>query len=425
MLQDLKAVFTLGKDENINTQNVRTILIALFGAALPFDSFFSTLIIFLSVLTMLIDFSLKKISFIPKSFWIFSGVIILNGIGYFYSTDIWRAGFLIERQLTILIFPILLPLAINIDKQKTNFIFWIFSICCILLALYLFVNAFFFIFEFNLPIKYIFTSSFFNHNFSAPIGLHATYLSIYFSLTTIFLIQEFVQSEIRNRIFIGISVIVLMAALFFLASRTSIIALATIIAFVFPAYFVKKKEPYFLALFVLLILSIVVGSQSGYMKKRFSTEFAGDITLDKKYTANDPEPRIMRWKCAIEIISKKPLLGHGAGDEIPLLLDAYKKNNMMVSLKEEFNTHNQYLSILIKNGIVGLIAFLAMLIYFFRLAIKQKDFIYFSFLTIIAIGLFTENIIDANKGIFFFAFFNTLLGYNCLNILKQKAKAEM
>lgn len=420
MLQDLKAVFTLGKDENINTQNVRTILIALFGAALPFDSFFSTLIIFLLVLTMLIDFSLKKISFIPKSFWIFSGVIILNGIGYFYSTDMWRAGYLIERQLTILIFPILFPLAINIDKQKTNFIFWIFSICCILSALYLFINAYFVIFEFNLPIKYLFTSSFFNHNFSAPIGLHATYLSIYFSLATIFLIQEFVQSEIRNRIFIGISVIVLMAALFFLASRTTIIALATVIAFAFPAYYVKKKGPYFLALFVLLALSLVVGSQSGYIKKRFSTEFAGDIILDKKYTVNDPEPRIMRWKCAIEIISKKPLFGHGSGEEIGLLKEKYLQKGMMLSYAEAFNTHNQYLSILIKNGLFGLVLFLLMLGYYFRLAIKDKNFVYLSFLIMLSIGFFTENIIDANKGIFFFAFFNTLLGYQILNNKTQK-----
>lgn len=92
----------------------------------------------------------------------------------------------------------------------------------------------------------------------------------------------------------------------------------------------------------------------------------------------------------------------------------------MLSYSEAFNTHNQYLAILIKNGIVGLIAFLLMLSYFFSISIKAKDFLYFSFLTILSIGFFTENIIDANKGIFFFAFFNTLLGYNCLNTLKQK-----
>ena len=105
---------------------------------------------------------------------------------------------------------------------------------------------------------------------------------------------------------------------------------------------------------------------------------------------------------------------------MPLLLNEYKKRNMVVSYREQFNTHNQYLSILIKFGIVGLIAFLLALGYFYYLALKNENFVYLSFLIFITLGFFTENIIDANKGIFFFAFFNTLLGYNCLNTLKQK-----
>jgi O-antigen ligase len=221
-----------------------------------------------------------------------------------------------------------------------------------------------------------------------------------------------------------ISLLVLIIGLYFMASRNTMLALLLVGLVVYPVFRLRNKIIYFLATIAVLAGFVFISKSDNYIFNRFSIDLVDDLKLDNKYTIENPEPRIMRWKCAWDLIKQKPLFGYGAGDEIPLLLEAYKKNNMMVSVKEEFNTHNQFLSILIKNGIIGLIAFLAMLIYFFRLAINQKDFIYFSFLTIITIGLFTENIIDANKGIFFFAFFNTLLGYNCLNILKQKQKAE-
>lgn len=418
---NIQSMFDINNDSAESVEKLRLILLALFGAALPFDIFYTTLIIFLLVITMLIDFSTKKINYIPRAFWIFTGAILLSGIGYFYSTDTWRASYLIERQLVIFIFPILIPLMIQINKTKLNFILWIFSISCTLSVLYLLFNNLSIIFEFNFPIRYLFTSSFFNHNFTAPLGIHATYMSLYLSVGVVFLLKQLTETQqLNKRFLIGLLLFILFIALFFLSSRTIIIALLTVIAIVFPLFFIKNKMRYLITTIILIIVSFAIGSQSNYIKKRFSTELAGDLVLNKKYTVNDPEPRILRWRCAMEIIEKKPLFGHGTGEEIGLLKEKYLQKNMMLSYSEAFNTHNQYLAVLIKNGILGLIAFLLMLFYFFRIAIKAKDFIYFSFLIILSIGFFTENIIDANKGIFFFAFFNTLLGYNCLYQSKQK-----
>jgi uncharacterized membrane protein YiaA len=51
-------------------------------------------------------------------------------------------------------------------------------------------------------------------------------------------------------------------------------------------------------------------------------------------------------------------------------------------------------------------------IYYLLLAVKSRDLIYVSFLLLFLIGFYTENILDANKGIIFFALFNTCFGYN-------------
>src|SRR5690606_1021079 len=100
--------------------------------------------------------------------------------------------------------------------------------------------------------------------------------------------------------------------------------------------------------------------------------------------------------------------------EIQMLKTEYKKKGHVISYLDNYNVHNQYLSILIKHGIVGLIFFLGIFYYFFKVSIQSKYFMYFIFLFGICFFFLTENVLDANKGIFFFAVFNTLFGYTAL-----------
>jgi O-antigen ligase len=396
----------------------------LFGVLLPYDMLFATVAVYPFLFFSLLSFRKEKIINIPKFWWLFTIIFLLNVVGYFYTSDTIKASYLLERQLLIFVFPLILPIANQINDRRNTLVLIAFTISCICSLLFLLYPHFIFLQQNHWAFKEIIHSQYFNHYFTKPLGIHATYLSLYVALCVVFLLDSIPRISFLKRMPLLISLLVLIIGLYFMASRNTMLALLLVGLVVYPIFRLRNKIIYFLATIAVLAGFVFISKSDNYIFNRFSIDLVDDLKLDNKYTIENPEPRIMRWKCAWDLIKQKPLFGYGAGDEIPLLLEAYKKNNMMVSVKEEFNTHNQFLSILIKNGIIGLIAFLAMLIYFFRLAINQKDFIYFSFLTIITIGLFTENIIDANKGIFFFAFFNTLLGYNCLNILKQKQKAE-
>lgn len=419
-------LFLSSKNVEESTNKIRLILLGIFAAVLPFDMFYSTIILFIVSFSTIIDFKLNKIQYIPGSFFVFAFVIILSAIGMFYSSDAGRAHYLLERQLAFIIFPILLPLAIgNISSQKTLFILFLFTLSSVYSVFFLFINALDLLYVTNLPFKYLFSYSFFNHNFSAPLGLHATYLSLYISMAIIFLLYKFNEIKTISTKFIFIlSILFLSIGLIFLQSRNSILSVLFILIFIYPFFINVNKKKYYFIVTVSMGCLFVLGSQSSYIKHRFTSELSSDLTKKSSFTTRNPEPRIWRWNCAIDIIKNKPLFGHGTGDEMPLLLNEYKNRNLKVSFKEQFNTHNQYLAILIKHGIVGLIIFLGMLFYFFRLAIQSKNFLYLSFLILITIGFLTENIIDANKGIFFFAFFNTLLGYQIINENKQKQMAN-
>jgi O-antigen ligase len=69
------------------------------------------------------------------------------------------------------------------------------------------------------------------------------------------------------------------------------------------------------------------------------------------------------------------------------------------------NAHNQYLSFTINSGVIGLVIYLTTIGWGFWQSIKKKDIILLSFLTLVTVVSFSEDLLDVNKGIFIYAFF--------------------
>jgi O-antigen ligase len=386
---------------------------------LPFDGILSTIALYPILLFTLLSLTKERIKNIPKSVWIFQAVFLINLVSMSYTTDVGRAGFLLERQLTILLFPLLIPIAIEVNKQNLNIIMNSFIIGNVSATIFLLLKLFEKLGDKLFSFEYFTNDQYFNHAFSNPIGIHAGYLSLYISLCIFYLISVFKKQIVFTKISTILTILIFLIGLFFLASRSVIISIGIIVLFVMPFFIIKNKIKSILISALLLLCVVLIGGQSSYIKTRFSKELIEDVQLSTSYTKDNPEPRIMRWRCAWELIQKSPLLGYGSGDEIPLLLDQYQKNNMMISFTEEFNTHNQYLAFGLRSGIIGLLIFCIALGYYFKLAFQAKHFLYIAFLIVLGINFFTENVIDSNKGIFYFAFFNTLLGYYSLKKLNN------
>lgn len=406
-----------GEDSN---ERLRFILVLLFTFSLPFNLFYSSLIfITLAVLTL---FDLKKVNLkrVPGRFWLFQAVYFFALSGYFYSLNKHAAAFLLERQLTIFLFPLLLPVAIRITSEKLRMVLDVLAVSCVVTVFYLMLSMIFMIRELHVPVlKTVMSGVFFNHRFSEPIGIHAGYLSLYFSLSIIH-IASLINREAswETKVMQYVCLAILFTGLMFLATRNSIITTLLILLVVFPLFSVRKKLRYILIVLACMVLAFLLVEHVPYLKERFSVELVSDIKpLDNgkflNYSAT--EPRIERWKCAMELIKRSPLIGYGSGDEIDMLKTEYARKGFFISYIESFNAHNQYLSIWLKHGIIGLLLFLALFYYYCRLAVKNKDFVYFAFLLLLLFGFYTENILDANKGIVFFALFNTLFGYVALN----------
>ncbi len=123
---------------------------------------------------------------------------------------------------------------------------------------------------------------------------------------------------------------------------------------------------------------------------------------------NSLAQRLEYWKNSLLIIKNNFWMGVGTGN-IPIAFkNQYEVSNSKLLEKNKMESHNQYFLILISFGIFGFAWFLYALLF---PAIKTKavyDLRYFSFLIIILLSMITEDTLETQTGVTFFAFFNSL-----------------
>ncbi len=90
---------------------------------------------------------------------------------------------------------------------------------------------------------------------------------------------------------------------------------------------------------------------------------------------------------------------------------------------EKFNFHNQYVQNFAELGVFGFILLIIMVLLTLKTAIKNKDFIHFSF-AVLMISLFlTESFLWRQRGVVFFTMLYCILNTNRIaTILKKKFK---
>lgn len=119
--------------------------------------------------------------------------------------------------------------------------------------------------------------------------------------------------------------------------------------------------------------------------------------------------RFEYWKAATGIISDNLLFGVGTGDVQRSFDDQYIKTHSSLQKELRFHSHNQYLTITVAFGLIGLIWFLITLFYPMIRLNKMHDFLYITFFILAAISFFSEDTLETQAGVTFYAFFNSFL----------------
>ncbi len=118
--------------------------------------------------------------------------------------------------------------------------------------------------------------------------------------------------------------------------------------------------------------------------------------------------RVEYWKTSFQIIKQHPVFGVGTGD---MNIAFERQYEIMDSpLKPEFRwrSHNQFLSITVGFGLIGIIWFFVVLIYPPLKTGRMTDYFYLAFFVIMIVSMISEDTIETQAGVTIFAFFTSL-----------------
>ncbi len=380
-----------------------------FVILLPFDRLYSELTLISLLLHSIIHVKKERLrNLFTLQNGLLTAAFLVGVLALAWSNDKSQGIKDLQRQSAILLFPAIFSLlAINFARYKKNILLFL-AVSCTLTILYLYADAFRIILFYDMPLRSILSVSFINHNFSEPVGIHATYLSLYSTLSLSVVIRYLIEEKKSTRLWMGIMTLILLAGLVQLASKAVLISVLFYCCVTLP-FIIKQpvlRKRIIAASIIMSALIIFSITHIDTLKRRYIENFRADLvrtSLDSEIA----EPRLSRWKIALKLVGSSPAWGHGSGSEKRLLKEKYFDNKLYQSYLLELNTHNQYLSFLIKTGVLGLFVFLLVLIWGIRAALQNKDSIFACFLILVIFVSFSENILDVNKGIFFYAFFFT------------------
>ncbi|NOR88396.1 MAG: hypothetical protein GQ527_12380 [Bacteroidales bacterium] len=118
--------------------------------------------------------------------------------------------------------------------------------------------------------------------------------------------------------------------------------------------------------------------------------------------------RVEYWRTAAIIIKHHIWIGVGTGDMNVAFQEQYQDMNSKLSFDWRLRTHNQYISIWVGLGLIGLIWFLFVLFYPPIYLKAFKNIYYFIFFIAFIISMLTEDTIETQAGVTFYVFFNSL-----------------
>jgi hypothetical protein len=213
-----------------------------FLMALPFDRFYSELVLISLLIHTLIHFPIQKNLRFHFSLFLAALLFLLTVAGSLFTSDRAQAFMDCEKELALLLFPLIFyATSLDFEKYKIRLL-KAFGIICVFLILYLFYDAWQAISYNKLPVSVILSPSFTNHNFSSPIGLHATYFSLVISLSLAgFLYLLIFSKKTGARILYTTGCIVLFAGLIQLASRSVFLAMLLILNIAIPLFLLQGK----------------------------------------------------------------------------------------------------------------------------------------------------------------------------------------
>lgn len=333
-----------------------------------------------------------------------TSIYIVEVIGMTYTENVEYGFHRLESKLALIVFPFVI-LASGINRYHIDRILGVFTISTFFACAYCVWVALLDIDERDKPLSSLFQDQeYANVMLTEPINsLHPTFLTLFICLA-VFSIVTYLRHK-RKHYWLFLVIALFLGFSFLLASRAGYVALlCTMILIGFS--FIGLKRKLLLTIYTLVIVGgffLSITAVPTLKERLVKTVLEADISQEQM---NSVSYHLKSWTCSVESwLDGHVIFGYGTGDEVITINKCYKQKNW---IEYGHDAHNEFLSSLVKHGLMGLIVLAAMLFYPCYLSVKFRDLRYFSFLVIILICFLSESMLRGQTGLVFFTFFNTL-----------------
>ncbi len=335
---------------------------------------------------------------------------LLHVVGLLYSEDMSSGLFVLEKKATLLImplflFPALLPMS---DREKSNLLFRL-GLITVASGVVFIGIAIFKTVQCRDPLA-------FHRDYFATIPY--VFYGIYFATGCLLLLHSVYErvSNKRNRIFLMLLLILYsLGLLVLISSKTGILAYVTGLAYLFYMKFSSKRLFYLSMVGVVVSLSLLLAVYPTTLN-RF-TELTKNLKLVQEDTVTHYEEftglnlRLFFWKTAIAQLweDNRLIAGVGTGDGQDYLNMAYTKRHLDEYGYLGYDPHNQWVITLLQLGMLGVLLLGSVFITAAWKARKMNNISFHLFAWVIFCFSLSESVLEANKGIVFFALFFCVL----------------
>ncbi len=342
-------------------------------------------------------------------------------VGMLYSDNLKEGWRNLELRVSLLIFPLILISPGDMICKRVHILLKIFAISTFSFLLFCYLYAFYrslsilngsLIFNPFLQ-EYTWLNYFYALEFA--IFQHTSYLSM-FTLMSFYIALENAFGIYGQRKYRYLWLIIsgtLMISIYFLSSRAGILA-----AFLtLPVYlFIKLKSLDKLRFFWISMLLMTVIFIPIVLTNPRVNNYKDWREKHRSTSSNLSNDRMIIWNSAKTILKQNFILGVGTGDIQEELNEEFRSTGYIKLAEVNTNSHNQYLEILIENGLISLIIFFSMILMMFYISYKKRNILYLMFLLLVVISFLFETMLNRLAGVTFFSLFSFLLIFvDCQN----------
>lgn len=297
------------------------------------------------------------------------------------------------------------------SRRHISTLLILFSTGEIMLLVFFFIRGIYNVIETDL-IEYMYSNMFCFDWHHAYVALYATF--VYF-LIFYYLTENSQHISKKRKILLYAVALFLTISIFCLYSRSGIL-IFLFMHIIWGGYAIYRNPSLWkiMAAVVFFVLAacalfIITAPDNRFTKESFSFEINNNKGAD---------PRLIIWQSAWESAVENLPWGVGTGDGDETIMQKYHENGYWKSIHHLYNSHNQFLSSLLTNGIPGIIIVLLFFYAPLRLAVKYRDIFMFTLFLLMFLNCLVECMFDRRAGVDFFAIMIPLLLLRCKSLTK-------